>query len=144
MHPRPIMTLASRSDRFIAQILDGVVSIVPIIALAILGPVLPEAFTELLFLPALIFCLGYVMFADALPGGQSYGKRILGIAVVDQRSGRPCSAWQSFLRNLLLGILGFFDWVFIFGDPHQRLGDKAAGTIVVDEVPPRAAQMHYS
>jgi uncharacterized RDD family membrane protein YckC len=28
-------------------------------------------------------------------------------------------------------ILGPIDWIFIFGDRRQRLGDKAAGTIVV-------------
>jgi hypothetical protein len=44
-----------------------------------------------------------------------------------------------FVRNLLLAILGFFDRIFILGERHQRPGDKAAGTIVVDEVPPRAA-----
>lgn len=133
------MTLASRSDRFVAQILDSVFAITPLIVVMFL----PEAFAELLILPALGFCVGYVIFADALPGGQSYGKRMLGIVVVDKRSGRPCSAWQSFLRNSMLGLLGFFDWVFILGDRHQRLGDMAASTIVVDEVPPRAAQVQY-
>jgi uncharacterized RDD family membrane protein YckC len=68
---------------------------------------------------------------------------MLDIAVVDRRSGRPCSAGQSFLRNLLLALLGFFDWVFILGERHQRLGDKVAGTIVVDVVPARVAQVHY-
>jgi hypothetical protein len=28
-------------------------------------------------------------------------------------------------------LLGPIDWIFIFGDRHQRLGDKIAGTIVV-------------
>jgi uncharacterized RDD family membrane protein YckC len=135
------MTIASRSDRFMAQLFDGVFAVAPMIGLAIFAAMLPEGLqplAEALFLPALVFCVGYVIFADALPGGQSYGKRMLGIAVVDQRSGRPCSAWQSFVRNVLLAILGFFDWIFIIGERHQRLGDKAAGTIVIDEVPPRA------
>jgi uncharacterized RDD family membrane protein YckC len=136
--PHPIMTLASRSDRFIAQLLDGAFAITPLIGLAIFGPFLPEAVTALVYLPTLILCLGYIIFADALPGGQSYGKQMLGIAVVDRRSGRPCSVWQSFVRNVLLSILGILDWVFILGDRHERLGDKAAGTIVVDEVPARA------
>ena len=50
---------------------------------------------------------------------------------VDANSGAPCSFWQSFIRNLLLAVLGPIDWIFIFGERHQRLGDKAAGTIVV-------------
>jgi uncharacterized RDD family membrane protein YckC len=30
-----------------------------------------------------------------------------------------------------LAILGPIDRIFIFGERHQRLGDKAAGTIVI-------------
>ena len=52
--------------------------------------------------------------------------------MIDQRNGLPCSAWQSFVRNLLLFACGFFDWIAIFGERRQRLGDMAARTIVVD------------
>ena len=73
----------------------------------------------------------YLLFADALPNGQSVGKRILGIAVVDGRTGRPCSVAQSFTRNLLLHLLGIFDWMSIFGRTRQRLGDMLARTSVI-------------
>jgi hypothetical protein len=33
---------------------------------------------------------------------------------------------------LLLNFLGWIDWIFIFGQRRQRLGDRAANTIVVD------------
>src|SRR6185295_14327998 len=80
---------------------------------------------------ACIFAFLYTLLADGLEGGQSFGKRMVGIRVVSMRSGKPCSFGQSFVRNLLLMILGPIDWIFIFGDRRQRLGDKAAGTIVV-------------
>jgi uncharacterized RDD family membrane protein YckC len=51
--------------------------------------------------------------------------------VVDARSGMSCTFGQSFVRNVLLAMLGPLDWIFIFGEEHQRLGDKAAGTIVI-------------
>jgi uncharacterized RDD family membrane protein YckC len=73
----------------------------------------------------------YVLFSDALPNGQSLGKRVLGIAVVDAVSKRPCTAVKSFVRNITLVFLGIIDWVFIFGDKRQRLGDMLASTIVV-------------
>lgn len=132
------MTLASRSDRLLGQMIDGVIALSPFLGLVLLSGLAPdglEALIGMFTIPALLFCLGYLFFADALPGGQSFGKRMLEIAVVDRQSGQPCSAWQSFVRNLLLSIFGFFDWIFIFGEQHQRLGDKAAGTIVVDAVP---------
>jgi uncharacterized RDD family membrane protein YckC len=74
--------------------------------------------------------LGYLLFADAAGGGQSLGKRLLSIKVVDAQSHQPCTYWQSFVRNLCLTI-GFLDVIFILGSKSQRLGDKGAGTIVI-------------
>jgi uncharacterized RDD family membrane protein YckC len=55
----------------------------------------------------------------------------MGTAVVDAATGRPCTFGKSFLRNFLLVVLGFIDWIFIFGRRRQRLGDMAANTLVV-------------
>jgi hypothetical protein len=55
------------------------------------------------------------------------------VHVVDATTGAPCSFGKSFIRNLLLDMLGPIDWIFIFGERHQRLGDKAAGTIVITD-----------
>jgi uncharacterized RDD family membrane protein YckC len=125
------MILASRGSRLGAQILDSFIAFVPLFGVAILAGAAPGLF-EVLLVPAILLVPLYILFADAFPGGQSYGKRLVGIAVVDKWSGAPCTAWQSFLRNVLLAVLGFFDWVFIFGEKHQRLGDMAAETIVVE------------
>lgn len=62
-----------------------------------------------------------------------YSSRWLGMNVVSAYSGRPCSFGHSFIRNLLLALLGPIDWIVIFGERHQRLGDKAAGTVVVED-----------
>jgi uncharacterized RDD family membrane protein YckC len=78
-----------------------------------------------------LLAVGYVLLADGLPGGQSLGKRVLKMTVIKERTGRPCSFVDSFVRNLLLAVLGPIDWLFIFGRKHQRLGDKAAGTLVL-------------
>ena len=51
--------------------------------------------------------------------------------VIDARTGQWCSFWQSFVRNLLLSLLNFIDWIFIFGAKRQRLGDLAASTVVI-------------
>ena len=72
----------------------------------------------------------YFLLADGLNEGQSFAKRWLGLRVIDAKTGAACTFGQSIVRNLF-GILGPFDWIFIFGDRRQRLGDKIAGTIVV-------------
>jgi uncharacterized RDD family membrane protein YckC len=71
----------------------------------------------------------YFLFADGMHG-QSFAKRWVGTRVVDADTGAPCTWGDSFIRNLFR-ILGPIDGIFIFGDEHQRLGDKAAGTAVV-------------
>jgi uncharacterized RDD family membrane protein YckC len=78
------------------------------------------------------FALFYLWFADGFSNGQSYGKRVFNTAVVDYDDGTPCTCGQSLVRNILLSVLGPIDWVFIFGEQRRRLGDRAAGTKVVE------------
>ena len=80
---------------------------------------------------AIVCCVLYILFADGLGEGQSIGKRLLGIRVVDSRTGAPCTYRQSFVRNIFY-IIGIFDWICIFGEQRQRLGDMVARTIVID------------
>ena len=122
--------LASRPQRLAAQFLDGLVAGAPALAAFLLMFLVPRAGFAVL-LAAALFGAIYTLLADGLEGGQSIGKRMLGLRVVSMTTGAPCTFGQSFLRNLLLMILGPIDWIFIFGERHQRLGDKAAGTIVV-------------
>jgi uncharacterized RDD family membrane protein YckC len=94
-----------------------------------------EEFGSIAIVSVMLFAVFYYFLADAPPGGQSLGKRVVGIAVVDRQPHAPCSVGQSIVRNLLLFVLGFFDRVFILGEQRRRLGDHAAGTIVVNAPP---------
>ncbi|HEU0299231.1 MAG TPA: RDD family protein [Longimicrobium sp.] len=128
------MEPASRSTRLVAQFIDGLIAIVPfILAVVLFLPDSANTAGESAALLAFVFCVGYYLFADALPGGRSLGKRLFGIAVVDQHRHTPCSGFQSFIRNVAQPILGPLDWLFIFGSGRQRLGDMVAGTIVVEQ-----------
>jgi uncharacterized RDD family membrane protein YckC len=80
--------------------------------------------------PAMVMFLGYLLFSDGLGEGQSFGKKMLKIAVVDKTTGRPCGYGRSFVRNIVR-MFGLVDWVFMLGERRQRLGDRAANTIVV-------------
>jgi uncharacterized RDD family membrane protein YckC len=86
------------------------------------------------FLPTyvlgLLYAFVYLLLADGVAAGQSLGKRLLGVVVVDVRTQKPCSLEQSLLRNACLG-LGALDLVFILGGGTQRLGDTLAHTVVV-------------
>ncbi|HYO83190.1 MAG TPA: RDD family protein, partial [Bryobacteraceae bacterium] len=124
--PTPVPTnLASLGQRLVAQILDTVLAAVPIVAALMLGSMSTEL-GVVAVIAAGGFAVFYLLFADGFSGGQSFGKRIVGISVIHGETGRPCTFGQSFVRNLLLAICGWIDWIFILGGKRQRLGDKAA------------------
>jgi len=86
---------------------------------------------------------GYFVLLETLMGGQSIGKRAFGLRVVT-RDGRPLGFTTSVLRNLLRAAdflplayaLGFF--VVSADRNFRRLGDLAAGTLVIAEPRRRA------
>src|SRR5450631_4468444 len=80
--------------------------------------------------PAVMMFVGYMLFSDGLGEGQSFGKKLVKIAVVDQSTGAPYTHEASLFRNMVR-MRGVFDWAFALGERRQRLGDKAANTIVV-------------
>jgi uncharacterized RDD family membrane protein YckC len=85
-----------------------------------------------------IIDLGYFMIFESLWSGQTPGKRRQGLRVI-KTDGRPVGWVESAVRNILRAVdmfLGLYPLglVFMFlSKNHQRLGDFAAGTIVVLE-----------
>lgn len=81
---------------------------------------------------------GYYIMFELLWNGQSPGKRILGLRAVRQ-GGLPINTTASLVRNLLRAIdvlLMVGVVVMLFDRSSRRLGDLAAGTLVIRE--PRA------
>lgn len=80
----------------------------------------------------------YLLFRDAIRG-QSPGKLIFGLVVINLETGRPASVAASVRRNALLLLPGanvvavFLEGATIVRDPQgQRLGDRLAQTQVVE------------
>lgn len=66
--------------------------------------------------------------------GQSPGRALLGIQVIDEKTGRPAGFLASFKRNLpVLILIPPFVWVFVAFQlvKGHRLGDKWANTKVI-------------
>jgi uncharacterized RDD family membrane protein YckC len=76
----------------------------------------------------------YILMNDAMPNGQSIGKKLLSIKVINKESGKNCSLSESFLRNIttVIPFLAVIDALLIFGVKKQRMGDKIANTLVVN------------
>jgi uncharacterized RDD family membrane protein YckC len=141
------MPLAGIGSRFIALLVDtliwGAGLFVMGILLFILAPAL-KAFSKLsyqwvvaLFTFVLfLFNWGYFTLFEAFSNGRTPGKRVARIRVI-QRSGRPIGLFESMARNLVRYVdqIPFFYAVGVIAifvtRQHQRLGDLAAGTLVV-------------
>jgi uncharacterized RDD family membrane protein YckC len=123
--PAPARELASAGQRFLASLLDVIVAGVPA------------------FIPVVgwIWAILYIWTKDALPflGGQSVGKKVLGVRVVNLETGKPIKGdyGAAITRQLSLAIpvFGLVDACMVFSSECRRFGDKWAGTVVVKNNP---------
>jgi hypothetical protein len=84
----------------------------------------------------LIFvCVGciYPIIKDGIRDGQSFGKGMLNLRVVDYNTGMPANMGQSCIRNCMCGWLdGMCCYLVMFlSEDGRRIGDHLAGTIVI-------------
>jgi len=143
------MPLAGIGSRFIALLVDTVLWFAGLFVMLLLFAFfLPAiaAFNRLsyqLTVAIIIFLLflfnwGYFTLFEAFWNGQTPGKKIAKIRVI-QQSGRPIGLFESMARNLVryvdqipsfyvVGAITMF-----LTRQHQRLGDLAAGTLVVQD-----------
>jgi uncharacterized RDD family membrane protein YckC len=120
----PMMLALGLFAGFSGGLLDSNASAAPLAALAVAG---------------LLWALWYTFTKDGRAGGQSIGKRLMGLMVVHLPTSRPCTLAQSALRALVLVVLQMVPLVGVAIEPvallvaadGRRLGDKAAGTQVI-------------
>ena len=133
------LTLAGLGTRMVAQLVDG--SIKGGVALVLLFAVGTQVsvIVWIALLPVLFF--GYEMVFEAVWSGRTPGKRSAGIRVV-RLDGSAITLTNSIVRNLmraidvLPGAYGVGAILVFATKKHQRLGDLAAGTIVIRERKP--------
>ena len=88
-----------------------------------------------------LLLIAYLLVKDALIHGQSIGKYVVGLRVVDME-GQPCDFSKSGLRNLIF-IVPLVSEVIEYivmrrSTEARRLGDRLAGTKVQDMRPDRS------
>ena len=141
------MPIAGIGSRFIALLVDYLIWGAGLLALIFISIiVLPamhvfskhsEQWTiALVIFIVFLFQWGYFTLFEAFWNGRTPGKRVARIRVI-QRSGRAIGLFESMARNLVR----YVDWfpgfygvgiIAVFASrQHQRLGDLAAGTLVV-------------
>src|SRR5579863_5870946 len=141
------MPLAGIGSRFIALLVDTLIWAAGLLLLGLvfyaISPAV-EAFSQISyqwqvaiwFFAIFLLNWGYFTLFEAFCNGQTPGKRVARIRVI-QRSGRPIGFFESLARNLVRYVdqIPFFYAVGVITmfvtRQHQRLGDLAAGTLVV-------------
>jgi uncharacterized RDD family membrane protein YckC len=149
------LVLAGLGSRFIAAILDASIQAVLLIATSLIfAAISVNGFVQAAFsILAFLIIFGYDVAFEVANAGRTPGKMATGLRVL-RRDGRPVDFLTSAVRNILR-IVDFLPVLYVVGTvmivvtrQHQRLGDVAAGTIVVRErratipavpLPPQAA-----
>jgi uncharacterized RDD family membrane protein YckC len=135
---------AGLGSRFTAQLLDLLVLTAIVVAIGLVGFGIatvggqPVVGALLFVVLAFASVWAYWILPEALWSGQTVGKYVLHLRVIDARGG-PITVGQAVIRNLLR-VVDFLPWsyalgtIVMFGTARsQRLGDLAAGTIVIRE-----------
>ena len=146
-------SLAGLGNRTFALVIDYTLWVLVLVLLGIFGTLFATEITEalgstlgtenlelwlsaLFFLSLFVVYVGYFSFFETIWRGQTPGKRVANIRVL-REDGGTVGLLQAVLRGLLRPIddvlfLGFF--LILLTDSEKRLGDWAAGTIVVQEI----------
>jgi uncharacterized RDD family membrane protein YckC len=143
------MSVAGIGSRFVALLVDYVIWAIFFIALVVVTSVVDPSlarFSKLgqkwetaifILIPFLLYW-GYFTLFEAFWNGRTPGKRVAKIRVI-QKSGRGIGLFEAMTRNLLrvvdqIPVIYAVGVICIFVTRHhQRLGDMAAGTLVVHE-----------
>jgi uncharacterized RDD family membrane protein YckC len=144
------LPVAGIGSRFVALLVDYLIWLVVILLLVLVISVVDPSLarfnrigqkwaTALFILIPFLLYWGYFTLFEAFWNGCTPGKRVAKIRVI-QRSGRGIGLFESMTRNLLRVVDGFPFPIYVIGAvtvlltrQHQRLGDLAAGTLVVHQ-----------
>ncbi|MGL1888118.1 MAG: RDD family protein [Reichenbachiella sp.] len=123
--------ISSIGDRLIAYLIDSLIIAGIGIGIFFIG-MATNSFLGFSLLFAAIFF--YHLICEIIMNGQSVGKRNRGIRVM-KKDGNAASLSAYFLRFLLRPIDNLYGLglaIIFFTDKNQRLGDLAAGTVVIN------------
>lgn len=134
--------LAGPFHRLFAYLIDLTVKFGLVLAAVLVSLVLAlgsPSGVGLFFVAYFLLDWGYGAGMEALLNGRTFGKMALGIRVVSDQ-GVPITGAQAVLRNLVGAVDGAIPFIYLPGltsilltAKFQRLGDLAAGTMVVIE-----------
>lgn len=141
------LVIAGLGSRFVAALLDTLIKIGVVVAFVFLVAISANAGggdggggwgTALFIVMLFLVLFAYDILFEVLGDGRTPGKRAAGIRVV-RSGGEPVGFLASTIRNVIR-LVDFLPFAYVAGTvtilmtaPGRRLGDLAAGTVVVRE-----------
>jgi uncharacterized RDD family membrane protein YckC len=145
------LTLAGVGSRFASALIDYVIQLLILIALALIlgvgiGLNSESGYSAAAWIvAAFILFISYDVAFEVLASGRTPGKRLNGLRVV-RENGAPITFTASAVRNVMR-LIDILPGTYLVGicsilvsSQNQRLGDHAAGTLVVRERKPLPAE----
>jgi uncharacterized RDD family membrane protein YckC len=139
------LSLAGVGSRFAAAIVDWMIQLSIFIALYILLLRIGSSGAAIFAVASFLLLFGYDVAFEVLNSGRTPGKRMNGLRVV-RDGGRPITFTASTIRNLVR-VVDLLPGTYLVGaisivvsSRNQRLGDIAAGTLVVRDRPRRRGE----
>lgn len=136
------LVVAGLGSRFIASLVDSLLQLVLIIPFTMAVLVRPEDAPAIYGIGLFLVGLGYPVVFDAFLGGRTPGRRVAGLRLVTTE-GATVGVVPAFVRNIVR-VVDFLPGAYSIGaiavlasPRNQRLGDMAAGTLVVRADPMR-------
>jgi uncharacterized RDD family membrane protein YckC len=138
------LTLAGAGSRFVSALVDLAIQFALLIATFLAVDSLGGFGDAAAAIVSFLVVLGYDVVFEVFASGRTPGKRLNGLRVV-RSGGEPVGFLTSAIRNVLR-LVDFLPFAYVIGAVsilwtrrNQRLGDLAAGTLVVrDRVAKRA------
>ncbi len=126
---------AGVGPRILAWLIDSVIFVIPAVILALVG--VSDELLTIGYIVLLLIFLGNQIVLQGLTG-QTVGKKVMGLIVVDEVTGEPLGLLKALGRFLVPTILNFFCgfyWLIDYASPlfdgrNQRLTDKMFGLTV--------------
>jgi len=113
----------------------------------VMGNLLPSGMAlGAVLLAYFIIHFGYFILCEMLMNGRTVGKRILALRAI-RENGQPMAFHHVLIRAIFrtsidMLYVGFF--AILFSKQHKRLGNMAAGTVVVGEHPIGAGEFDFA
>lgn len=126
--------MAGIGERLVANIIDLAVSYGYIFVITMILRAVSGDFPSYLFIILLLPFLFYSLILETIFNGQTVGKKVMGTKVIQADGSQPTFT-SYFLRWLLYFVDLYFSSIgllfILFTNKSQRLGDMAAGTVVI-------------